>query len=346
MTIRRTIVLTFIMPGEKTMSRKLRARMLGFTLVELLVVIAIIGVLVALLLPAVQAARESARRAQCSNNLKQLGIALQNYADTNKSALPAGEYSCCWGTWLVGLLPYIEQRALYDNYKFFGAVQNQAGNAISQTDANTRYGGSQNLPVTKTQISAYTCPSDSTTASPSIISGVTFHNYVGNHGNTTLGRQATFGTTLSGQPNIFKGAPFVVVSSWNSNPQVVKLADIFDGLSNTLAFSETVQGRDGDLRGFAWWNGGSHFETYLTPNTSQPDILESISYCKPANPMNPPCDQPTSSNPSNIAARSRHPSGVMAALCDGSVRFVSNNINLDTWRALGSAAGKEPLGDY
>jgi hypothetical protein len=135
-------------------------------------------------------------------------LAVQNYADTYKSALPVGEYSCCWGTWLVALLPYVEQKSLFDNYKYFGSVQSQAGNNIAQTDATTRYGGSQNLAVTRTQISAYTCPSDSTTASPSIISGVTFHNYVANHGNTTLQRQATFGTTLTGQPNRFRGAPF------------------------------------------------------------------------------------------------------------------------------------------
>src|SRR5882762_5509877 len=124
------------------MSHKIRfpARM-GFTLVELLVVIAIIGVLVALLLPAVQAAREAARRTQCSNNLKQVILATTNYADVYKGAFPVGEYSCCWGTWLVALLPYIEQKALFDQYQYFGAVQNQANNAISQTDATTRYSG-------------------------------------------------------------------------------------------------------------------------------------------------------------------------------------------------------------
>src|SRR6478736_3073948 len=91
----------------------------GFTLVELLVVIAIIGVLVALLLPAVQAAREAARRSQCSNNLKQVILATTNYSDVYRGAFPVGEYNCCWGTWLVALLPYVEQKALFDQYQFF-----------------------------------------------------------------------------------------------------------------------------------------------------------------------------------------------------------------------------------
>src|SRR4026209_85045 len=98
------------------------ARARGFTLVELLVVIAIIGVLVALLLPAVQAARESARRSQCSNNLKQIGIATHNYADTFRGAFPVGGYNYGWGTWLVGLLPYIEQQNLYELYQGYGGI--------------------------------------------------------------------------------------------------------------------------------------------------------------------------------------------------------------------------------
>jgi prepilin-type N-terminal cleavage/methylation domain-containing protein/prepilin-type processing-associated H-X9-DG protein len=318
----------------------------GFTLVELLVVIAIIGVLVALLLPAVQAARESARRAQCANNMKQLGIAVQNYADVNRSTFPAGEYACCWGTWLVGLLPYMEQKSLFDQYKYFGSVENQAGNNQAQKDSKTRYGGSLNLPVTRMQISAYTCPSDSITANPSIYNGITFHNYVANHGNTTLSRKSPFGKTLAGKPNIFRGAPFVFISNWKSNPSATRFSDITDGMSNTLAFSETIQGRDRDLRGFAWWNGGAHFETYLAPNSAQPDIVENISYCKASNISNPPCDGPTSANPSHIAARSRHPNGVMATMCDGSVRFVSQTVNLDLWRAAGSAAGREPAGEF
>src|SRR5438309_204561 len=94
----------------------------AFTLVELLVVIAIIGVLVALLLPAVQSARESARRTHCHNHLKQVTLAVHYYADNYRGAFPVGEYACCWGTWLVALLPYVEQQSLYEQYKFYGAI--------------------------------------------------------------------------------------------------------------------------------------------------------------------------------------------------------------------------------
>src|SRR6478672_8323209 len=94
----------------------------AFTLVELLVVIAIIGVLVALLLPAVQSAREAARRSQCSNNLKQLGLGVTQYADLNRGAFPVGSYACCSGTWLVAMLPFVEQKALYDKYQHYGQL--------------------------------------------------------------------------------------------------------------------------------------------------------------------------------------------------------------------------------
>jgi len=323
--------------NELLMSRTRR----GFTLVELLVVIAIIGVLVALLLPAVQSAREAARRMQCSNNLKQISLAVHNYADVHTSALPVGEYSCCWGTWLMGILPFVEQKNWFDNYQYFGSVQNAAGNNFAQTDSKTRYGGSLNLPLTKTQIKAYTCPTDTKSATSSIYSGITFHNYVANHGNTSLARTDPLGTTSSNQPNRFGGGPFIFVGSATSALQVVRLAEITDGTSNTLAFSETVQGKQADLRGFAWWNGGAHFETLLMPNSPLPDVLEDAVYCIPANRLNPPCTAPTAALPSNIAARSRHPNGVMGSLCDGSVRFFSNNVALDSWRAWGTSRGSD-----
>jgi len=316
----------------------------GFTLVELLVVIAIIGILVALLLPAVQAAREAARRMQCTNNLKQISLGIHNYADTYK-AFPLGNYGCCWGTWLVSVLPFIEQGTLGEKYQgggWTGAYRPEP----------PRYGATVNLPVVRTQVAAYSCPSDSVTANASVNSGITFHNYVGNFGNTTDGRDTPFGTNTAGQPNVYAGAPFVGMNVPGASmlpqnvPPFVKFADVFDGLSNTLLFSETVQGRGGDLRGFAWWQGGCHFETYLPPNSAEPDRLQAASYCKMSDPANPPCTTASGVYSQSIAARSRHTAGVNVSLCDGSVRFVSNSINLDTWRWLSTTRGKESLGDF
>jgi prepilin-type N-terminal cleavage/methylation domain-containing protein/prepilin-type processing-associated H-X9-DG protein len=316
----------------------------AFTLIELLVVIAIIGILVALLLPAVQAARESARRMQCTNNLKQISLAVHNYADSH-NAFPVGCYSCCWGTWLVGILPYVEQKQLFDNYVYFGAVPDPVTPNVAQSNLNSRYAGVPNRAnVTTKQLMAYTCPSDSIGARPTIFNGITFHNYVGNHGNTALLRDSPLGVTSTGAPNEYGGAPFIQVASTVSSPQVVRLSEVVDGLSNTLLFSETVQGQDGDLRGFAWWNGGAHFETLIPPNSSLPDRVEQN--CIPTNIRNPPCTIVGAVNPRSIAARSRHPGGVGASFCDGSVRFVSNTINLDTWRSISTNRGGETVGEF
>jgi len=327
-------------------------RMSGFTLVELLVVIAIIGVLVALLLPAVQSAREAARRAQCTNNLKQIGIAVHNYEDVWK-AMPPGCYHGVFGTWVLHILPFMEQTALHQQYVNSGGI-------ASFRNGGIRYGGAQNLPVTTTQLKAYVCPSDTKSAQAGIISGVTFHNYVANYGNTVRGRVSPVGTTGSGLPNQFGGAPFIEVihqqtadSTYytyimlaNEAPfkDKTRMAEITDGTSNTLAVSETVQGKGGDLRGFGWWGGGAHFETLLTPNSSLPDRTEQS--CTTAIKLNPPCVNRSAGNASqeeSIAARSRHPSGVSSVQCDGSVRFFSNNINLDVWRAWGTAAAGDAI---
>jgi prepilin-type N-terminal cleavage/methylation domain-containing protein len=321
-----------------------RSPLRGFTLVELLVVIAIIGVLVALLLPAVQSAREAARRTQCSNNLKQIGLGVHNYTDTFL-VLPAGNYHSVFGSWLVHLLPYVEQQNMHQIYSNAGMAGYPA--------TGVRYGHQQNWPVTKSQFKVYSCPSDTNSASASIISGITFHNYVANYGNTTRGRLTPAGLTSTGAPNVYGRAPFIEVVMPGIDPsiylafdgdwkQVVRLAEITDGTSNTLAISETVQGKSSDLRGFAWWGGGCHFETKIGPNSPIADIVEQN--CIISNRLNPPCQVHSGgrNNPNteeSIGARSRHPTGVMAALCDGSVRFFSNNVAIDSWRAWSTAGG-------
>jgi prepilin-type N-terminal cleavage/methylation domain-containing protein len=321
----------------------------AFTLVELLVVIAIIGVLVAMLLPAVQSAREAARRSQCMNNLKQIGIAVQNYNDVWQ-ALPPGCYHGVFGTWMLHILPQMEQRALHDFYVNSGGIATFRSGGI-------RYGGSQNLNVTRTLLPAFTCPSDvmARTSTAGLFSGITSHNYSANYGNTTRGRLSPIGVTSTGAPNNYWGAPFVEVMYQNTTdstyysyitfdqkfPPNTRMAEITDGTSNTLAVAETVKGHQGDLHGFAWWGGGAHFKTLRTPNSPTPDSMEASSYCVTANKLNPPCVGRSSGNEESIAARSRHPNGVQAVACDGSVRFFTNNIFLDTWRALGSAAGGE-----
>jgi prepilin-type N-terminal cleavage/methylation domain-containing protein len=316
----------------------------GFTLVELLVVIAIIGVLVALLLPAVQTARESARRSKCTNNLKQIGLAVHNYENTFRT-FPIGAYDCCYGTWVLSILPFIEQGSLYQLYVRPGGMEGFGGAA----GPDIRYGTAVNLPVTQTQIASYVCPSDTKSANLGVINGVTFHNYVSNYGNTVRGR-------LNSQGVIFGGAPFILVINPvkmpgfvtdGRLPQFVKFADVTDGLSATLAFSETVQGKGGDLRGFGWWGGGSHFETFLTPNSALPDRTEQS--CTPAVKLNPPCVNRVVGDANleeTIAARSRHPTGVHVTFCDGATRFVSNNVAVDVWRALGTAAAGDPVGDF
>jgi prepilin-type N-terminal cleavage/methylation domain-containing protein len=325
----------------------------GFTLVELLVVIAIIGVLVALLLPAVQSAREAARRGQCTNNLKQIGVAVHNYNDVWQ-AMPPGCYHGVFGTWVLHILPFMEQQTLHERYVNSGGIQTFRNGGI-------RYGGAANLPVTTTQLKPYVCPTDTKSAQAGIISGVTFHNYVANYGNTTRGRVSPVGTTSTGAPNNFGGGPFIEViyqqtadatyysyimlPTENPFKEKSRLAEITDGTSNTLAVSETIQGKGGDLRGFGWWGGGAHFETLLTPNTSLPDRTEQS--CTPAVRLNPPCANRTVGNANQeetIAARSRHPGGVSSVQCDGSVRFFTNNIALDVWRAWGSSAGGDVTG--
>jgi prepilin-type processing-associated H-X9-DG protein len=118
------------------------------------------------------------------------------------------------------------------------------------------------------------------------------------------------------------------------------ITSISDGTSNTLMASETIQGGSGDYRGFTWWGGAAGFTTYLTPNSSLPDVMTGGG-CG-AQPPYPPCTTTsTLAYPRMVAARSKHSGGVNAAMCDGSVHFIRNTVSSITWNALGSAQGGE-----
>ncbi|HXG12895.1 MAG TPA: DUF1559 domain-containing protein [Gemmataceae bacterium] len=332
----------------------MRGRRRGFTLIELLVVIAIIAILIALLLPAVQRVREAANRSQCQNNLKQLGIAMHNY-ENNYGKLPpgVGPYGCCWGTWVMYILPYIEQDNMFKLYV------NLSGN----DNTGPRYSSGTNPPnVTRNRIKVLTCPSDNPSQASN---GITCHNYAVNYGNTNF-----YGTTVNGVP--FGGAPFrCYPAGWLTDtgmqsfygwaqpdsdkfdrypqhgpagqPQA-PLVQITDGTSNTLMAAEVVQGQGGDLRGFSWWGSASGFTTFNLPNANAPDVMTGGT-CNVAATWNIPCTTlNTQQFPKMSAARSRHSGGgVNVVFCDGHVSWIRDAISLPVWRALGTSQGGETV---
>jgi prepilin-type N-terminal cleavage/methylation domain-containing protein/prepilin-type processing-associated H-X9-DG protein len=346
-------------------SRKLRHR--GFTLIELLVVIAIIAILIGLLLPAVQKVREAAARMKCSNNLKQISLANMNYESSYGTFLPGiSRNGCCWGTWMVPALPYMEQMALFKIYRGFGG----AGYGAPMS-AVPRYSGAPNNQITRTHISTFLCPSD-TTKFWNNNQAYAMHNYVLNAGNTSLYQTSmpfscTGGTTVGGSGGCvtFGGAPFGwyedrSVGTGDSSPadytsgdpsqgkmgRPRKMTEITDGTSNTVCVSEVIAGPRGgnDIRGFAWWGGGAGFVTYQTPNNrSAPDVMTGGG-CGPTSVPNYPCSTTSTSTLARMQlARSRHTGGVNVAMCDGSVRFVRDSVSLITWRAAGTSMGGETL---
>ncbi len=324
-----------------------RSRLPGaFTLIELLVVIAIIGILIALLLPAVQKVREAANRTRCANNLKQIGLAMHSYHDSFGILPPQVAKNanvCCYGTWQMAILPYVEQDNLWKLYMNYGNVDG----------TGQRYDQQANVLVTSTRLPVFTCPSDiPADAKTASFNGQSYpivnNSYVVNQGNLDYSQGADLNTQkLPDQPPgyNFLGAPF-------SRKKQLHLTDITDGTSNTLMASEVRQGQGGDYRGNTWWAEGSGFTTYRSPNSTLYDIMTEKCVDASQNPLNGPCklaaDLPAimGLNIEVFAARSRHPSGVNVLMCDGSGHFVNNGIDLATWRALGTAQGNEVIGDY
>jgi prepilin-type N-terminal cleavage/methylation domain-containing protein/prepilin-type processing-associated H-X9-DG protein len=320
----------------------MRRQRFGFTLIELLVVIAIIAILIGLLVPAVQKVREAAARTQCLNNLKQIGVAMHNFHDQNKKLPPQtakNANSCCYGTWQMAILPYIEQGTLWNGYVNFGGTA-----ATGPT-----YEQKQNLLVTSVQLTVFTCPSDTPNAPKSgTYNGQTYkitqHNYLVNVGNIDYAQGGD--GKLPDQPAglTFGGAPFA------RNTQF-RLTDITDGTSNTLMAAEINQGQGQDFRGLTWWAEGSGFTTYRTPNSPGFDYISNgngAPGCVPTSvePRNADCQSFKTPDWNVFTARSRHPGGVNVVLCDGSSRFVGNDIAWATWQALGTSQGGEVVDAY
>ena len=323
----------------------------GFTLVELLVVIAIIGILVALLLPAIQAAREAARRTQCMNNMRQLGVAQQTY-HTAHNGFPAGitvepENNCQqhWQnqpnmngicpsnyphvSYMAWLYPYFELGAAFDQMDF----DYDPGNPwyVSWPDE-----------ALATVVPILVCPSDGIGANPFPLAS----EPVGK-----LYSKSNYLAFFSGCEDMDQARDIGgAIPLWRAVFGVgrsTQIAKISDGSSNTMTMSEYITGVGNDHRGYFWGAhaGGGAIYTKFTPNTSATDVLfDKPGWCPdgsndPAN--NRPCVTVWPPFTTTSAARSMHPDGVNVLMADSSVTFVSQDIDLRTWRGMSSMQGGE-----
>jgi prepilin-type processing-associated H-X9-DG protein len=295
-------------------------------LVELLVVITIIGILIALLLPAVQAAREAARRLQCSNNLKQLGLAIHNYHVTHKCFPVSIGYDNPGDVpnlaapgrsgkgWITSTLPYLEQQALFDQFRNELCFE---GSAYSE--GMWRSGCREFM---KTQLTLLQCPSDGsvrqllTTQNQWSGIPVAATSYKGVIGD------ARMGSAWTGSPDCHTRARCPGIFWRHNYVYTVSIDDIRDGTSNTLAIGEDVP--EMNQHSAAFYANGDYSSCHA--------------------PLNYFPDPPTPTQwPMVMSFRSRHPGGAHFCLADGSVRFLGEAIQMELYQALATKAGNEPV---
>lgn len=310
----------------------------GFTLVELLVVIAIIGVLVSLLLPAVQAAREAARRMQCSNNLKQIGLALHNYESTHKT-LPHGTPDCCTRNgfnWAVMIFPYLEMSNVHDSMDASGNLINTPVNVIAATNFN---------------FPTWICPSDPAGGTPHMARFAP-HNvspghglwYAGSIGPTRMDACpfCPMGEVPSPDNYCCQGHNFGTgagngyprgnsVGMFGRSFKAIRFADAIDGLSNTIMVGEVMPGHCSFLGLFAL--------NFPVSGTSIPiNTMES----NVAGAAGARIFRPANSNWFRVCGfKSLHPGGALFSMGDASVHFLSTSIDYRIYNHLGTRAGGE-----
>jgi prepilin-type N-terminal cleavage/methylation domain-containing protein/prepilin-type processing-associated H-X9-DG protein len=328
----------------------------GFTLIELLVVIAIIAILIALLLPAVQQAREAARRTQCRNNLKQLGLAMHNYHDNFNQFAPtifADSGALTWsdssrGSYMIRYLPYIDQAPFFNalNFSLMGTAWNP-GNFEAQTNPNGQL-------WRNTPIPSFMCPSD---PSPPVGGHSAKSNYA-----CSMGAQAMPSWTANPW-GVCTQYPGNVLNTGGAghgndrNPDAIsgivsrlcwaaRIGQITDGTSNVIAMGE-IRPSCGDHT----WNGWFHFNSLWVATTAPINFpIECINESTSWNAATAPAGRNGCNQYQNWSTsqgfKSRHVGGAHFLLCDGSVRFISENIDYLTYNRVGDRRDGAVVGDF
>ncbi len=354
--------------------RPSHSRRRGFTLVELLVVIAIIGVLVALLLPAIQAAREAARRSQCTNNIKQIGLAALNYEGTNRH-LPPGAKMLEGSAWSIYLLPYLEETKTLALAKISesNALNSQWGHRGGPYDDAAKLPPNErNVRVVEMVIASYRCPS---AGLPEHQLDVTADNYwimrrspVSYIGCATglQTRQFLAGDTyfLKGRPSPEDGNPsyqgadgvFYGVDHRDRTDKGCKLTFIEDGTSNTVMVGETLHDSDtqDDVGGSPeqqagsrkdhWWGGSDDIDTFPAGDLSEflGSTAVPINTQKTSEENQQACASPDSAKCQalQLAYGSNHAGSVCTVFCDGHVDSIQENIDAKVWSDYGTRASQ------
>ncbi|SFI46373.1 DUF1559 domain-containing protein [Planctomicrobium piriforme] len=321
--------------------QKTRVRATGFTLIELLVVIAIIAILIALLLPAVQAAREAARRSQCKNNLKQITLAVHNYQDAHRILPPGGiiQFNTyplppiyAKGSLTIFILPFIDQAGLFNAYDFKPLNIDSPAQTMPGTTTTIR----------SYKLAVYTCPTDTNTNNATDRGKL---NYTASAGPSTMSATGNWqtpcecafpfnGFALPGTPSNGVPGPF------QRGGICTSMGEITDGLSNTIFFGETRPACSANVNaGWGTTDNSSGLGATVIPINY--DTCDSTAPVTGQVNCGRPCNWNTS-----LGFRSLHEGGAQFSMGDGRVVFLSENIDMTLFQALGGKADGKLVGEF